>query len=176
MEDQLKNSMAELDIARQHLSTAKSNESKMKKFGIENENLRKLLGSSESRISDLEEKLKTVSQTNEVKDSQLERLQDELQQLKKKQEQKEKQMKTEDLDCKEDVVYEEPEVRSRDDVRHTVDESTDKEESITNNVKQLLQELSSGIVRYSGWIILSVALVYCTGPISVKSITELVSH
>ncbi|GAV29060.1 hypothetical protein PMKS-002539 [Pichia membranifaciens] len=175
MEDQLKNSIAELDIARKHLSTAKSNESKMKKFGIENENLRKLLGSSESRISELEDQLKTVSQTNEIKDSQLGRLQDELQQLKKKQEQKETDLK-EVLDPKAVDVYKEAEVRRRDDERHTENESTDKEGSMTNNVKQLLQELSSGIVRYSGWIILSVALVYCTGPISMKGITELVSH
>lgn len=177
MEDQLKNSIAELDIARQHLSTAKSNESKMKKIGIENENLRKLLGSSESRISELEDQLKTITQTNEMKSSQLDRLQNEISQLKKQHElEKAKTEKEESGNSGNNNEYEDATGRRRDEETQTENKIVNKDGNLTSNVKQLLQELSSGVVKYSGWIILSVALVYCTGPISVKSITDLVSR
>lgn len=226
MEDQLRNSMAELDAVRQHLSTAKAKESKMKKIGIENEKLKKMLGSSEHKITDLEHRLKFMNETNEKNQSRVIQLQSEIEQLKKERElwkaatektplekavEDEKPRDVVEVSTNEEDIaadknptieafaLDSPKVELANEIEKEKEEESsastvetltenfnaeehkdgttnNNEKIVSDNVKHLLQELSSGFVKYGGWVLFSVVFVYYTGPDAIKKVTEIVSR
>lgn len=176
MEEQLKNSIAELDIIRQHLSTSKLNESKMKNFGIENENLKKILNNSELKINELQKELDELNEKHKSKNNELNDLKLELENLKKDYESKQLEFEKKLKEKDNEIILEKEDKIKIEQLQNKNSNETDSSKNLQNNVKNLLEGISSGVVKYSGIIILSVAFAYYTGTLNVERITELVSR